>query len=42
MSLAVHGSFIGLVGSELLRVVYSDESGTGMKRSQLRLLARFY
>lgn len=29
MSLAVHGSFIGLVGSELLRVVYSDESGTG-------------
>jgi hypothetical protein len=29
MSLALRGSFIGLVGSEILRVVYSDESGTG-------------
>jgi hypothetical protein len=38
MSLAVRGNIFGLLGAEILRVVYSDESGTGDREQPITVV----
>lgn len=38
MSLAIQGRFIGLIGSEIVQVVYSDESGIGDKKQSIAVV----
>jgi Protein of unknown function (DUF3800) len=38
MSLAVRGTIFGLLGSQILRVVYSDESGTGDNKQPIAVV----